>query len=328
MLDASPETPVQTGSQSGQAAVFDPSGADVLAFALAERLAGRPAAIVTLAEIDGASPRALGAQMAVAADGRFAGSISSGCLERAIVEEARAAMTRGQGGAVRYGKGSRFLDVTLPCGSGVDLLFTVDPSADILEDACARLADRRPAAIRFGTNAIALCDGRASAREGETAFTRAYNPALRIVAAGVGAELVLLSRIARAAGHSFCAISPDESVLAACGADETRHLKSSASLPDFPADPWTAFVFLFHDREWELALAAPVIASPFFYIGAVGSRRTHSARLEAMRAAGLDDKALARIQGPIGLIPATRDPSALAVSVLAGVLAAWPHGSQ
>jgi xanthine dehydrogenase accessory factor len=324
MLDASPEIPPHTGS----AAAFDPSGGDVLAFALAERRAGRPAAIVTLAEIDGASPRAPGAQMAVAEDGRFAGSISSGCLERAIVDEARAAMARGQGGAVRYGKGSRFLDVTLPCGSGVDLLFTVNPSAEVLEDACARLADRRPAAIRFETNGIVLSDARASEREDETAFTRAYNPALRIVAAGVGAELILLSRIARAAGHLFCAISPDENILAACGAGETRHLMSSTSLPEFPADPWTAFVFLFHDREWELALAPPVLASPAFYIGAVGSRRTHEARLEAMRAAGLAEESLARIEGPIGLIPATRDPSALAVSVLAGVLAAWPHGSQ
>lgn len=328
MLDASPEIPAQTGPLTGPAAAFDPSGRDVLAFALAERRAGRNAAIVTLAEIDGASPRALGAQMAVAEDGRFAGSISSGCLERAIVEEARAAMTRGRGGAVRYGKGSRFLDVVLPCGSGVDLLFTVNPSADGLDGACARLADRRPAALRFSANAIAQSDARASARESDAEFTRAYSPALRIVAAGAGAELVLLSRIARAAGHRFCAISPDERLLAACGADESRHLKSSASLPDLPADPWTAFVFLFHDREWELALAPPALASSFFYIGAVGSRRTHEARLEAMRAAGLDEKSLARIEGPIGLIPATRDPSALAVSVLAGVLAAWPHGSQ
>ncbi|PQA86051.1 XdhC family protein [Hyphococcus luteus] len=319
MLDASPEIPLP--------AAFDPSGGDVLRFALAERRAGRPAVIVTLVEIDGASPRALGAQMAVAEDGRFAGSISSGCLERAIVEEARAAMDRGEGGVVRYGKGSPFLDVTLPCGSGVDLLFTVNPPAEALSDACIALDARRPVAAGFETNTMTLCDARRSQRESETSFTRIYQPPLRIAAAGVGAELVLLARIARAAGHRFCAISPDEAILAQCGAQECFHLKSSSSLPEIPADPWTAFVFLFHDREWELALAPAALASSAFYIGAVGSRRTHAERIEALRGAELDDASLARIEGPIGLIPATRDPSALAVSVLAGVLAAWPHGA-
>ncbi len=319
MLDAAPEIPAP--------AVFDPSGADVLRFALSERRAGRPAVVVTLAEIDGASPRALGAQMAVAEDGRFAGSISSGCLERAIVEEARAAMARGTGGVIRYGKGSPFLDVTLPCGSGVDLLFTVNPSADVLNDAVAALDTRRPVAARFDPGAMRLSDAQRSEREDDTMFTRVYQPPLKIAAAGVGAELVLLARIARAAGHRFCAISPDETILAQCGAEESLHLKSSTSLPKIPADPWTAFVFLFHDREWELAVAPAVLASPAFYIGAVGSRRTHGERFEALRETGLDDAALSRIEGPIGLIPATRDPSALAVSVLAGVIAAWPHGT-
>lgn len=316
MLDASPETSLS--------AAFDSSGGDVLRLALTERRAGRPAALVTLAEIDGTSPRALGAQMAVAEDGRFAGSISSGCLERAIVDEARAAMKRGEGGLVRYGKGSPFLDVVLPCGSGVDLLFTVNPSAETLSETCKALAERRPIALELDRNGIDLSQAARSARRGET-FARVYKPPLRIVAAGLGAELIVLSRIARAAGYGFCAISPDQKILALCGADETYCLQSSSTLPEIPADPWTAFVFLFHDREWELALAPAALASSAFYIGAVGSQRTHAARLAAMREAGLDEKALARIEGPIGLIPATRDPSALAVSVLAGVLAAWPH---
>ncbi len=320
MLDAAPNSPLPS-----IAAAFDPSGADVLRFALAERRAGRAAAIVTLVEIDGASPRARGAQIAVAEDGRFAGSISSGCLERAIVEEARAAMARGDGGVIRYGKGSRFLDVTLPCGSGVDLLFSVNPSEEILHEACATLAQRAPVTLRFQTDGAQISPATQNEKSAET-YSRVYQPSLRVAAAGVGAELVLLSHIARAAGHRFCAISPDETILTQCGADETFRLTSSSSLPEIPADPWTAFIFLFHDREWELALAPSVLASAAFYIGAVGSRRTHGERVEALRASGVDDASISRIEGPIGLIPATRDPSALAVSVLAGVLAAWPHG--
>ncbi|MEZ5916598.1 MAG: XdhC family protein [Parvularculaceae bacterium] len=67
------------------------------------------------------------------------GSISSGCLERAIISEALASITRGKGALERYGKGSRFVDVVLPCGSGVDILYTVDPSLDEIEASMRRL---------------------------------------------------------------------------------------------------------------------------------------------------------------------------------------------
>lgn len=307
------------------AMAFDPSGGEVIAFALEERLAGRPAAIVTLIAIDGSSPRELGAQMGVSADGRFVGSISSGCLERAIVEEARAAMVRSAGGVVRYGKGSTFLDIVLPCGSGVDLLYTVNPPIDVLRFADDARRMRRSFALDFFPDAVSRSDALRTGLQDKTeAFSRVYAPALRIVAAGVGAELVLLSRLASAAGHAFCAISPEAETLARCEAQEKIRLQSASSVPALDIDPCTAFVFLFHDREWELALAPSILASPAFYIGAVGSRKTQAARLEALRALGLDDSALDRIVGPSGLIPATRDPSTLAVSILAGVLAAWP----
>ncbi|MGE0408108.1 MAG: XdhC family protein [Amphiplicatus sp.] len=303
---------------------FDPSGGDVLNFALRERAAGRGAAIVTLAAIDGAAPRALGAQMAVAEDGRFAGSISSGCLERAIQDEARRAIARGEGGVVRYGKDSPFLDVVLPCGSGVDLLYTVDPAAETLAGAVETLAARRAFALGFRPGGAEPGDAE---RPGwaNGVFTRVYPPGLRIVAAGLGAELVLFSRVASAAGYEVCAISPDAESLERCRASEKIRLRSASEAPKTQIDPWTAYILLFHDREWELTLAPGALASSAFYIGAVGSPRTHAARLDALRARGLDEAMLARIRGPIGLIPKTRDPATLAVSVLAGVLDAWPR---
>lgn len=87
------------------------------------RLQGQRAVLVTLAGIDGGSPRPLGAQMAVNADGRYAGYLSGGCLEQAIVLEALDALEKGECRLVRYGKGSPFFDVKLPCGSGLDIFF-------------------------------------------------------------------------------------------------------------------------------------------------------------------------------------------------------------
>lgn len=307
-----------------RSAAFDPSGGDVIAFAHSERAAGRQAAIATLVAIEGSAPRGPGAQMAVAADGRFAGSISSGCLERAIVDEARAAMAQQEGRIVRYGKGSRFLDIVLPCGSGLDVLYTINPAAAPLRGALDAQAARRVCALEFRAGGVRQSDEtRAGWREG--VFTRIYRPPLRIVAAGAGAELIVLSRIASAAGYAVCAASPDAETLTHCVADEKVRLQSVSSPPTIALDPCSAFIFLFHDRDWELALARSVLASPAFYVGAVGGRKTAASRLEALRGLGLEEAAIKRLEGPAGLIPRVRDPCALAISVLAGVVAAWPR---
>ena len=80
---------------------------------------------------------------------------------------------------------------------------------------------------------------------------------------------------------------------------------------------------LFHDHEWETALLAQALGQPALFIGAMGSAATHARRLEALAAAGVGAAAASRVTGPIGLIPAARDPQTLALSVLAQVVAAY-----
>lgn len=296
---------------------FDPSGADVLSFAREEALAGRPTAIATLINIEGSSPRAPGAQVAVAEDGRSRGSISSGCLERAIIDEARAAISRGFGGVVRYGRNSPFVDVKLPCGSGVDILFTVSARHDAVVEAAEALKRREPATLAFSPT---LVIGAAAAENG--AFHRAYRPPVRIVAAGYGPELSMLCQLSSAAGYHAIALSPDEATLLRCEAAESTHLKTPYSPPDVAIDRWTACVLLFHDRDWESALLGRFLKSPAFYVGAVGGRKTSAARLDALNERGFTQEALRKLSAPIGLIPMTRDPSALGVSILAEIVAA------
>src|SRR5690606_3756134 len=114
----------------------------------------------------------------------------------------------------------------------------------------------------------------------ETHFVRAYAPRLRVVAAGQGAELTTVTRVARAAGYDMCAVSPDQAALAACAeaGAETVRLRSAGGPPDLAIDPWTAVVLLFHEREWEVPILKQALASPACYVGAVGSRRTAAAR--------------------------------------------------
>ncbi len=117
---------------------------DVLGDMIAWRAQGLRTALVTLVAIDGNTPRPLGAQMAVAEDQRFSGYLSGGCIEQAIALEACQAITAGQNRLVRYGKGSAYLDVQLPCGSGLDLYFDQGLTADVLESIAERRATRRP----------------------------------------------------------------------------------------------------------------------------------------------------------------------------------------
>jgi xanthine dehydrogenase accessory factor len=79
-------------------------------------------------------------------------------------------------------------------------------------------------------------------------------------------------------------------------------------------------VFLFHDHAWESSLLEQALTQPWFFIGAMGSRRTHARRLAALRERGLPEEALARIVAPLGLIPSARDPVTMALSALAQVV--------
>src|SRR6185437_2686868 len=99
---------------------------------------GHRTALLTLIRVDGHSPRPAGSQMAVCEDGRSLGALTGGCAERALVQDALAAIGRGENHIELYGEGSRYKDIELPCGSGIHVHFDVtlsDATLDLLVDA-------------------------------------------------------------------------------------------------------------------------------------------------------------------------------------------------
>ena len=257
---------------------------------------GVPGVLITLVAIEGTSSRAIGTQMAVLADGRHTGSFSGGCVERAIVAEAMDVLACAQPRTVRYGIGSPYIDVRLPCGGGIDLLFMPQPDAALVAQALARLARREPAHLRLGDH------------------VQHYAPALRLIALGHGEDLTALVRLARAYGLVVNAYAPMQD-----GAldDGIVPLVTRTHWPSIAADRWTAIVFAFHDRDWEEFLLPEALSLPAFYHGAVGSRRTHQARIERLQAQGVPARQIDALRGSIGLIPGTRNPATLALSILA-----------
>ena len=84
---------------------------------------GQATALVTVGAVEGSSMRNPGTIMGVAADGTWEGSLSGGCIEKAVVAEALDMLKEGTPRVVRFGAGSPYIDIKLPCGGGLDLHF-------------------------------------------------------------------------------------------------------------------------------------------------------------------------------------------------------------
>ncbi len=289
---------------------------------------GERCALVTLVGVDGNAPRAEGAQMAVSEKGQWAGYISGGCLEQAIALEAVDAIKAGKPRLLRYGKGSPYFDIQLPCGSGLDVL--VEPFEDerLLQEMRERMERRQPFALRIGLDSGAASieaapDGPQSHSEGR-GFLRIYTPPLRCLVIGSSPIAVKLAELSASAGFETIFYAPDVENLPALPAEvKVRPLLPGIS---FGADRWTAAVLAFHDHEKELPVFAELLKGPCFFISAIGSRNAHAARKLALSSAGFSEAGIARIQSPAGLVPELKSAPLVAVSILAQVVAAAREG--
>jgi len=192
--------------------------------------------------------------------------------------------------------------------SGAQLLLPGDNAPPVLLDAAH-------AALRADRSGMVEADG--------AWFLHAYNPPLRLVV--VGAVHIAQALVPMAAGLGY----------GVTVADPRRAFASNERFPgvtvstDWPdealdalrPDSRTAIVTLTHDPKLDDPALDRALRSPAFYIGALGSRRTHAARMERLRALGHDDAAMARIHGPVGLNIAAVTAPEIALSILAQVVA-------
>ncbi len=305
---------------------------DLLRFLIDAQTRGERTALVTITEVVGRSSRAPGAHLAVSETGAYRGSLSGGCVEAAVVGEAQRVIASGNAELVRFGLGSPYLDIRLPCGGGIDLLIAPSPPAPLLHDALQMLAGRKSIALsiaRHGRCGVSLADdGAATGWRGDSFFVR-HDPPLRLWIIGHGAEAEALGRLGLAYGAEIASLSPDPVIVDTIAAQggQAWLLKTPAASPHLASDRHSAVVMLFHDHDWEIALLAQALEQDAFFIGAMGSSSTHRKRLEALSSAGVPAGRFDRVTGPIGLIPSTRDPETLALSVLAQVVAEWKRAS-
>jgi xanthine dehydrogenase accessory factor len=289
------------------------------------QLQGMRTAIVTLVAIEGSSPRPLGAQMAVVEDGSYAGYLSGGCFEKAVAAEAVRAISEGRNRSIRYGKDSRYIDIKLPCGSGLDLYFDQNVPDDIFRRADAMLADRKAVCISTklssGEKDLSVISSGADVgcERDDDLFRSVYLPPLRVLVAGTGTSFAAVAKLFAACGLLVSCITNDSDAameLLEYGVPSHRSVTESI-VATCALDAYSAVVLVFHDHEQELPVLAYALESDCFYIGALGSLKTSLARRALLEARGYNRREISRIRAPIGLIAKAKCQLATAAGILA-----------
>ena len=109
--------------------------------------------------------------------------------------------------------------------------------------------------------------------------------------------------------------------------DVTVHAEwPDVALPPLGVDRYTAFIALTHDPKIDDPALIHAFARDCFYIGALGSRKTHAKRVERLSAAGVSAEQLGRVKAPVGLAIGAITPAEIAVSIMAEVTQAWRQG--
>ncbi|MBK6468620.1 MAG: XdhC family protein [Rhodobacter sp.] len=303
---------------------------------------GQGAALATVVETWGSAPRQAGSQLAISGGAEIMGSVSGGCVEGAVVTEALEALQDGRPRLLTFGvTDETAFAVGLACGGTIRVM--VEPvgegpealSESLLAEVVAARASRRALAVevrpdgwarrllRPGEDAATDARFRAdrSGMEEDGRFLAIHNPPLRMIVIGAVHIAQALLPMARLAGYDPVLIDPRD----AFGSD--LRFPGETILDDWPdealgalaPDARTAIVTLTHDPKLDDPAIAVALRSGCFYLGCLGSKKTHAKRLERLQAAGFTAEDIARIHAPVGLDIGARSPAEIALSILAQV---------
>ncbi len=154
-------------------------------------------------------------------------------------------------------------------------------------------------------------------------FLTVHVPPPRLVITGAVHISQALAPIARILGYDVTIVDPRTAFASAERFPDVKVIAEwpDKALPPLNVDRYTAFVALTHDPKIDDPALTHALARDCFYIGALGSKKTHGRRLERLKAQGLPDAALARIHAPIGLDIGAVSPSEIAVAIMGQITA-------
>jgi xanthine dehydrogenase accessory factor len=152
-------------------------------------------------------------------------------------------------------------------------------------------------------------------------FLTIYVPAAQLVAIGAVHISQALAPIAKLLGYDVTIVDPRTAFATSERFPDVRVVAEwpDKALPPLNVDHYTAFVALTHDPKIDDPALLHALARDCFYIGALGSRKTHAKRLERLKQQGLSDADLARIHAPIGFDIGAVSPAEIAVAIMAQI---------
>jgi len=291
---------------------------------------GKQAAMVTVLQTWGSSPRPPGSLLGLCRDnGHMVGSVSGGCIEEDLLSRYRAGELAEPPTLIIYGRNSKDADrFGLPCGGRLELLLeepagpeTLLPLIESIEN--SKLVERR-VCLKTGEASLHKTDDSVSFRyENETVFKK-YGPRWHLILVGAGQLAHYVASIALMLDYQVTLCDPRSDRVAGF---ELEGVTVITSMPDDfiatqTAQPRTAVVTLAHEPKLDdLALIA-ALEEEFFFIGALGSKRTAATRRDRLRMTGFSDDQIDRLQAPVGMDIDSRTPAEIALSIMAGLTAA------
>jgi xanthine dehydrogenase accessory factor len=293
--------------------------------------AGHKVAIATVIETWGSAPRRVGAHLVIRDDGHFEGSVSGGCVEGAVVTQAIALAQNSGFERMDFGVADETAwEVGLACGGRISVLIQTVDEAMLPPELIEKIVSSRKngVLITIETN---LSNG-ASIEISNTAqdspidiFRNSYVPPQRLAIIGAVHIAQSLVNFSRLIGIAATVIDPRQLF---ASDDRFSGIILNRQWPDEALSHWapnaaSAVVVLSHDPKLDDPGLIAALHSPAYYIAALGSRKSHAARLERLGKAGFDDQTLARIHGPAGLDIGAANPAEIALSITAQMTAAW-----
>jgi xanthine dehydrogenase accessory factor len=345
---------MEDGSACGRVANFvatPPGAEDVIDDAIRWVEAGRGVALATVLATWGSAPRPAGSQLAVNDRMEFVGSVSGGCVEGATVREAVDVIAEERPRTLAFGVSSNdTFGVGLACGGEIRLFVepvtrdvallrklvevrethrsvvvatslesgrraiipaSGDLSAPGVVDALVRKA--RDAAARDASTVVD-CDG--------TWFLHVRHPPRRLLVVGAVHVAQVLAPMAALNGFDVQLIDPRDAFATRERFPGVRicHSWPRDALEMLGVDHRTAVVTLAHDPKIDDPALELAVRSPAFYVGALGSRRTHALRLQRLAERGFTADELHRIRGPVGLPIGAVTIAEIATSIVADVI--------
>lgn len=292
-------------------------------------------ALATVIETWGSSPRPLGSKMLVTRSGKMAGSVSNGCIEGAVFEEAQKVLKSGRPRIAAFGVADDVaFEVGLACGGHIEVF--VQPLSPAHRQVVGML--NRGESATLTTNLVTgeaevtrgTPDGSELARRDGDIFVEPLRRPAHLVIIGAIHIAIPLHRLAKLMGYRVTVVDARSKFATKerfPEADELIIAWPDEAMARLVIDNSTYVVILTHDPKFDLPALRSVLTKDAGYVGAIGSRKTNQNRFDALRKEGFTEAQLARVHGPIGLDLGSRGAEETALGILAEITAVRFGGS-